>query len=94
MRYEHYSARISKPATGLSAAAWRNSKDVCALANDERHLGHAFRTDQWQAFDATKLDLKENGFRYLGSFASSSAARKAVDASVALPEKLLVRCAG
>ena len=94
MWYEQYDAGISKPANSLSAPVWRNSEDVCELADDERHLGHALRTDQWQAYDATKLNVTENGFRYLGSFVSSSAARNAIDTSVARSEKPLVRRAG
>lgn len=81
MRYKSDDAGISNPACGF-AAVWRNAKDICALADNERHLGHVVRNGQWQAFDATRLDAAESGFLHVGSFLTVNAAKEAVDRSV------------
>jgi hypothetical protein len=66
------------------AAGWRDSNNVCALSDGDRHLGHVvLKARRWNAFDATHLDDKRNGFRYLGAFASLNHAKAAVDSSVA-----------
>ena len=77
-----------------SLPVWRHSRDICALADDDRHLGHIVRTDQWQAFDAAKPNVTSNGFRHLGSFASVSAAKGAVEKSIMGQAVPVVRCAG
>lgn len=75
---------------------WRDSNHVCALCDDERHLGHVVEIGRWHAFDATKPSLTENGFRYVGSFSTAEAAKRAVDESVAAsgPARGMVRAAG
>jgi hypothetical protein len=76
------------------SAEWQSSDDICAFADNERHLGHVVRTDKWQAYDATKLNPDQTGFRYLGAFASVVAAREAVETSVISTPVELVRTAG
>lgn len=62
------------------ASAWRNSDTVCALADRERHLGHILRIGgRWHAFDATHFNDDENGFRFLGTYASLNSAKQAVE---------------
>jgi hypothetical protein len=62
--------------------AWRNSQQICALADGERHLGHILQVGgRWYAFDATHFNETEDGFRGLGSFASAESAREAVELS-------------
>lgn len=62
---------------------WRVSKYVCALEDAERHLGHVVKTDKWHAYDATHLNLQEDGIRYLGHFSDLESAKAAVETSVA-----------
>src|SRR3954454_11821316 len=63
-------------------AEWSYSGSVCALADDERHLGHIVKVGaNWHAFDATHFNEQRNGFRSLGTFASLSAAKAAVEQS-------------
>ena len=63
---------------------WRVSDDVCALQDNEQHLGHVLKTDHgWHAYDATHLNLQNDGMRDLGYFAGVEAAKAAVEASVA-----------
>jgi hypothetical protein len=65
-----------------AAEAWRNSPEICALADGERHLGHILRIgERWYAFDATHFNEESNGFRTLGAFASISSAKTAVERS-------------
>ncbi|MES1257622.1 MAG: hypothetical protein ABUS51_04295 [Acidobacteriota bacterium] len=64
-------------------AVWRNSDSICALVDDDRHLGHVLRDGGlWRAFDATHFNEEANGFRPLGSFASMRAAKEAVASPV------------
>jgi hypothetical protein len=63
---------------------WCDSNNVCALSDGDRHLGHVVLTARkWNAFDATHLDDKRKGFRYLGTFTSLNHAKAAVENSVA-----------
>jgi hypothetical protein len=64
-------------------STWRNGKDVCALSDDSRHLGHIVRVGAWQAYDGIHLNDQQNGFKYLGEFARPSDAKRAVEQSVA-----------
>jgi hypothetical protein len=67
---------------GLTLPEWRNSTSVCALADGERHYGHIVKIDgRWYAFDATHPDDQGTGFRRLGSYASTSSAKQAVEKS-------------
>jgi hypothetical protein len=60
---------------------------VCALADEERHLGHVVRTGgRWHAFDATHANQKGTGFRPLGTYISLLAAKEAVE-QAALSER-------
>ncbi len=61
-------------------ASWRNSSNVCAYANEDRHLGHIVRTGEgWIAFDATHSATEGNAFRPLGFFRKVEQARQAVE---------------
>jgi hypothetical protein len=62
---------------------WRISEYLCAFHDNERHLGHVTKTDRWLAYDATHLNQREDGFRYLGDFPDLEAAKAAVEGSVA-----------
>jgi hypothetical protein len=42
---------------------------------------------QWNAFDATHLNAKRSGFRYLGTFSSLNLAKAAVEESIAPHDK-------
>jgi len=82
----HQQEKMNQP-QGLSLAppAWRNSKAICALADGERHLGHALKIGgRWHAFDATQFNDESNGFRLVGTFASLSAAKEAIEHSLGL----------
>jgi len=65
--------------TGLT---WLDSAQVCALADNERHLGHAVKLHQWYAYDATRLDPDGDGFAFLGAFREREGAKEAVQQSV------------
>ena len=66
----------------LTVPEWRNSGSICALADVERHYGHIAKIDgRWYAFDATHSDDEGTGFRRLGSYASISSAKQAVERS-------------
>jgi hypothetical protein len=66
-------------------AIWYESASVCALADDERYLGHAVRTEQgWDAFDATHLNPEGTGFGELGSYDDLAGAKAAIEAAVGL----------
>lgn len=69
--------------TDLQAApSWRNSSEICALADGERHLGHILQIGgRWYAFDATHSNEDGDGFLNLGSFAGISSAKEAVELS-------------
>ena len=63
-----------------SASCWRESEDICALADSERHFGHAVRAGScWIAYDGMHLNPKGDGFRVIGTFASVSAAKQAIE---------------
>lgn len=61
-------------------ATWCDSSSVCSFADGERHLGHVVRAgDYWFAFDATHTNDSGTCFRFLGCYASITAARRAVE---------------
>jgi hypothetical protein len=62
--------------------SWKNSKYVCALSDNERHLGHVIKTEQWNAYDATRLNEASGGFKHLGAFVDLATAMQAVERSV------------
>lgn len=74
--------------------SWKTSEYVCAFSDDERHLGHVIRTEQWNAFDATRLGEASGGFKYLGSFADLARAMQAVERSVEQKRELRTMHAG
>jgi hypothetical protein len=66
------------------AAGWRDSENVCALSDGDRHLGHILRSGgQWKAFDATHLNRRRTGFLALGIFTDRQLAKAAVESSCA-----------
>src|ERR1017187_473673 len=73
--------------TAAGGWTWRVLQYLCALQDDERHLGHVVKTDKWHAYDATHLNAQEDGIRYLGDFSDLTAAKAAVEASVASPRE-------
>jgi hypothetical protein len=69
-------------ATLVEEPVWRDSDATCALADAERHLGHALNiAGRWHAFDATHMDPESNGFRFLGAFESVASAKSSVERS-------------
>jgi hypothetical protein len=65
-----------------STPGWRDSRNVCALSDGDRHLGHIVLKDgQWYCFDATHLNDARNGFKQLGAFPSIHVAKAAVESS-------------
>ncbi len=63
-----------------SIAEWRESADVCALGDSERHLGHAIRIDdRWIAYDAIHFNPTNDGFRIIGIFDSAASAKRAIE---------------
>jgi hypothetical protein len=71
------------PGLYLATPAWRDSQEICALADGERHLGHVIKIGgRWHAFDATHFNDESNGFRSVGTFASISAAKEALESSL------------
>jgi len=71
---------LVEPCSNQISAQWKDSAEVCALADEERHLGHIIRIGAgWHAFDATHMNDEGNGFRSLGTFAGISAAKAAVE---------------
>jgi hypothetical protein len=74
---------------------WRDSNNVCALSDGDRHLGHVvLKARRWNAFDATHLDDNRSGFRSLGTFASLNHAKAAVEKSIAPHGDEVVLAAG
>lgn len=64
------------------AAAWRNSAQICALSDEERHIGHIVKIGgRWHAFDAVHSNETGDGFRSLGTFAAPESAKRAVEQS-------------
>lgn len=59
---------------------WRHSDHICALSDGERHVGHIVKIGgRWHAFDAMHSNDNGDGFRSLGSYASESPAKIAVE---------------
>jgi hypothetical protein len=55
---------------------------ICALADSERHLGHALHDGiHWLAYDAVHSNLSHDGFLFLGYFSSGVDARRAIENS-------------
>jgi len=69
--------------TAEGERTWCISPCLCAFHDGERHLGHATKTDSWHAYDATHLNQRKDGIRYLGDFPDLEAAKAAVEGSVA-----------
>jgi hypothetical protein len=62
---------------------WRDSPSVCALADDQRHLGHIVRAgNRWLAFDATHVNEAGTGFRLLGCWMDIALAKCAVELTI------------
>jgi hypothetical protein len=68
-----------------TTAIWYESAGVCALADTERHLGHAIQDeDGWVAYNATHLNGRSDGFLVVGQFESLTVAKLAIEASVGI----------
>ena len=75
-------------------ATWRESKNVCALADEHRHLGHAIRAGGWVAFNGTRLNAEQSGFLCLGRFETLMQAKEAVEISLAAAQHRRTMTAG
>ena len=75
---------------------WRKSDHICAIADGDRHLGHAIQAEDsvWHAYDTTKLNPDRNGFRYIGQFRTAAEARQAVENAIAHPVPRVFRANG
>jgi hypothetical protein len=71
--------------TAPGERTWRISEYLCAFQDQERHLGHVTKADNWHAYDATHTNPQQDGIRYLGDFTDLAAAMAAVEASVVAP---------
>jgi hypothetical protein len=73
---------------------WRHSRNICALSDGERHLGHIVLTaNGWHAFDATHLNDDRNGYRDLGVYGSVKVAKAVVEGSCAKDESAIAKSA-
>ena len=62
---------------------WQDNEHVSALADGERHLGHALEVGgDWHAYDATRLSETGDGFKWLGSFPQRERAKHAIELSL------------
>ncbi len=86
---------MQQPSMARDGLIWCISEGVCALQDGERHLGHIVKTGSaWRLYDATHLNLENDGMRDLGYFSTLDAAKAALEASVASPhEKQSLRMA-
>jgi hypothetical protein len=86
-----HGALATAPFRSVSATAiWYESASVCALADSERYLGHAVRTEQgWNAFDGTHLNPSGTGFGELGNYGDLAGAKAAIEAAVGLQGRRL-----
>ena len=67
----------------MTTAVWYEASNVCALADAERHLGHAVRASQgWVAYDGTHSDAATEGFKELGTFGNIAEAKIAIEYSL------------
>ncbi|MDQ1469499.1 MAG: hypothetical protein QOJ99_979 [Bryobacterales bacterium] len=73
---------ISESDNEEKRGTWRHSQDVCALADQDRQLGHVVKTDAWHAFDAVHPNDKGTGFTYLGAFNERNEAKNAVETAI------------
>jgi len=72
----------------VGMAVWRDAEDICALSDDDRHLGHVVNEGEWHAFDAVHPNLGGNG---IGIFATLDDAKAAVERSVSAPVEIRAR---
>jgi hypothetical protein len=72
---------------------WCDSESLCAVSDDDRHLGHILRARGWQAFDSTKLNETGDSYRYIGTFPNKRQAKEAVMNSVVTSSRPLVMTA-
>jgi hypothetical protein len=69
--------------SAVSRRTWYVGDGVCALADSERHLGHAVKEgDFWIAYDAVHPNLMHKGFLVLGRFKSILGAIQAIESSL------------
>ena len=62
--------------------AWRTSAHICALSDDERHVGHIVKIGgRWHAYDAMHSNETGDGFLSLGTFVTVESAKDAVEQS-------------
>jgi len=74
-------SRIDSPA--VSSPTWYVAVGVCALADSERHLGHAVREGRHRlGYDAVHPNASNTGFKRLGTFKTLGEAKRAIESSV------------
>jgi hypothetical protein len=70
----------------VSPPIWRVGIGIRALADSERHLGHAVRKGHfWLAWDAVHSNASNSGFKQLGRFKTVGDAQRAIESSVGVP---------
>jgi len=70
---------------------WCITKTVCALTDDERHLGHIYKIGaKWHAYDATRMNPEGNSFRLVGVFPSFVLAKEGIEQSLAERPRVMV----
>ena len=65
----------------LAPPVWSDSQYICALSDDDRHLGHVVEDIGWHAYDAIHPNSAQGGLCYLGQFENLLAAKRAVELS-------------
>ena len=88
-------ARSVIDSSEASGPMWYLADGVCALADSERHLGHAIQEgDSWTAYDAVHPNESHDGLLALGRFKSIGAAVHAIERSVGVFESRLAPVIG
>jgi hypothetical protein len=73
----------SSESSTASPARWYVAATICALADSDRHLGHAISDGAaWLAYDAVHPNASNDGFLFLGRFRAMVEARFAIENSV------------
>ena len=65
----------------LAPPVWSDSQYICALSDEDRHLGHIVDDLGWHAYDAVHPNNAQGGLRYLGHFEDAASAKRAVETS-------------
>jgi len=75
--------QLSLGSAAVSPATWYVAVGICALADADRHLGHAVRQgSDWLVYDAVHPNAAGDGFTLVGRFKSMVDAQLAIESSV------------